>query len=374
MGMEGNMTTAELLAALAQECPNGVSFDSMAVRLLRQKIPFEDWQIENLKTAMFQSVGGLWFSREMILDDGSLQAFEKQAMEWLMEHSCFSVERLFENFHSVLRHIATPEVCVAFLRHLGFKVSTWGTGGYFCSLPPPDLENSLVVISETIAEWLEEADGTLTINEIEQMVPHLTTEALESIRLRLLPEIHEAEVGGVPCWRSAESITLPEDFSEKLTTVVDTLVVLEETVTVAKLEFALNLFYRSRLREEYALLDNDIFMRICAKYYKGGSDVFQNSKKSRGKVKEFSMSGRRTRSPNTRFSTLGVKVGAELVFTKDHHITCVVLDDTNQVEYDGKAWAISTLAMHLLGVSSVNGFRHFSYEGETLWERRLRLK
>ncbi len=69
------MTTAELLAALARECPNGVSFDPMAVRLLRQKVPFEDWQIEDLKAAMFQLGSGLWFSREMISDDESRLAF-----------------------------------------------------------------------------------------------------------------------------------------------------------------------------------------------------------------------------------------------------------------------------------------------------------
>ena len=44
------------------------------------------------------------------------------------------------------------------------------------------------------------------------------------------------------------------------------------------------------------------------------------------------------------------------------------------MEYDGKAWAISALAMHLLDGSPANGFYHFSYEGETLWDRRLRLE
>ena len=368
------MTTAELLVALARECPNGVSFDPMAVRLLRQKVPLEDWQIEDLKATMFQLGSGLWFSREMISDDESRLAFEGQAMEWLKEHGCFSVERLFEDFCGVLRHIATPEVCAAFLRHLGFTVAAWGKGGHFCSLPSPNLDDSLAAISETIAGWLEEADGTLTFHEIEQAMPHLTAEALESIRVHFLPEVHEAEVGGVPCWRSTEAIPLPEDFSEKLTTVVDTLVALEEKVSAAKLEFALNLFYRIRFREEYALLDNDTFMRVCAKHYQGGNDVFPNTKKSRVRANDSSVPGRRVRSPNTRFRNLGVPVGAELVFTKDRHISCVVLDDFNQVEYDGKAWAISALAIHLLGVSSANGFCHFSYEGEILWDRRLRLE
>lgn len=368
------MTTAELLAALARECPYGVSFDPMAVRLLRQKVPFEDWQIEDLKTAMFRLGNGLWFSREMILDVESRLAFEEQAMEWLMEYGCFSIERLFEDFCSVLLHIATPEDCAAFLRHLDFMVAVWGKGGYFCSLPSSNLDDSLAAISETIAGWIEEADGTLTFNEIEQALPHLTVEALESICAQLLPEVHEAVIGGVPCWRSTESITLPEDFSEKLTIIVDTLVALGEKVTAAKLEFALNLIYRTRLREEYALLNNDTFMRACAKHYQGGNDVFPNMKKPRVRTDDLSAPGRRVRSPNTRFLNLGVPVGAELVFTKGRHISCVVLDDFNHVEYDGKAWAISTLAIHLLGVSSANGFCHFSYEGETLWERRLRLE
>lgn len=368
------MTTAELLAALARECPNGVSFDPMAVRLLRQKAPFEDWQIEDLKAAMFQLGSGLWFSREMISDDESWLAFEGQAMEWLIEHGCFSVERLFEDFCGVLCHIATPEDCAAFLRHLGFTVAVWGKGGYFCSQPPPCLDDSLAAISETIAGWLEEADGTLTFHEMEQVMPHLTAEALESIRVHFLPEVHEAEVGGVPCWRSAEAIPLPEDFAEKLTTVVDTLVALDEKLSAAKLEFALNLFYRIRLREEYALLDNDTFMRVCAKHYQGGNDVFPNTKKSRVRANDWSAPGRRVRSPNTRFRNLGVPIGAELVFTKDSHIICTVLDDSNQVECGGKAWTISALAMDLLGVSSANGFCHFSYEGETLLERRSRLE
>lgn len=368
------MTTGELLAALARECPNGVSFDPMAVRLLRQKVPFKDWQIGDLKAAMFQLGSGLWFSREMISDDESQLAFEGQAMEWLIGHGCFSVERLFEDFCGVLRHIDTPEVCAAFLRQLGFKVAAWGKGGHFCFLPPPNLDDSLAAISETIAGWLEEADGTLTLDEIELAMPYLTAEALESIRAQLLSGVYVAEIGRVHCWCSTEAIPLPEDFSEKLTTVVDALVALEEKVTAAKLEFALNLFYRTRLREEYALLDNNTFMRVCAKHYQGGNDVFPNTKKPRVRANNLSMPGRRVRKPNTHFSNLGVPVGAELVFTKDRHISCVVLDDINQVEYDGKAWAVSTLAIHLLDVSSANGFCHFSYEGETLWERRLRLE
>ncbi|MDD2466401.1 MAG: hypothetical protein PHI97_20565 [Desulfobulbus sp.] len=367
------MTTTEILAVLAQECPNGVSFDPMAVRLLRQKVPFEDLQIEDLKAAMFQFGSGLWLSREMVLDDESRLAFREQATAWLVDHGCFSVERLLKSFCGVFHHIATPEDCAAFLRHLGFTVAVWGKGGYFCFQPPPSINDSLATISETIAGWLEEADGTLTFHEIELSMPHLTAEALENIRVHFLPEVHEVDVGGVPCWRSEVAISLPEDFSEKLTTILDTMVALDEKVNAAKLEFALNLFYRIRLREEYALQDNDTFMRVCAKHYQGENDVFPNTKKSSARTNNLSVPGKRVRSPNTRFSNLSVPVGAKLVYTKDSQITCTVLDDSNQVEYAGSAWSISALAVRLLGGGSANGYCHFSYAGETLWERRLRL-
>lgn len=368
------MTTAELLSALARECPNGVSFDPMAVRLLRRKVPFEDQQIRKLQADMFQLENGLWFSTEMISNDEAQLALREQARTWLIEHGYFSVERLFINFYSVLSHLATPEDFAAFIRHLGFPVAKGKKGDLFCLQSSTSLDECLTATSKVISKQLEEAGGTLALNEIAAAMPHLTTEALESIRTRFLLEVHATEVGGVPCWCSTEAIPLPEDFSEKLTTAVDTLVVLNEKVSAAKLEFALNLFYCTRFREEYALLDKDTFMRVCAKYYLGINGVFLNEKKYHMRANDWSVPDRRLRSPNTLFRNLGIPVGAKLIYTKDPHISCIVLDDFNQVEYAGKVWAISALAIHLLGVSSANGFRHFSYKGKVLWDWRSQLE
>ena len=368
------MTTAELLKTLARECPNGVSFEPMAVRLLRQRVRFEDYHLNDLKAKMFQMGNGLWFSHEMISDNQTRLALLKQAMEWLRENGCFSVERLFECFYGVLRHISKPEDFAAYLRHLKFSVTAWTKCGFLCFKPPTTLGVRLAATSNTILKRLDEAGGTLALNEIEDAVPHLTTEALGGIRAQFLPEVHEVEVGGIPCWRSTEAIGLPEDFAEKLTNAVDTLNALGEKVSVAKLEFALNLSYRIRFREQYAIPDNATFMRLCAEHYQGGNGVFQNVKKLRVGANNLSVQVRRIRNPNTRFRALGVPIGTELVFTKDSHITCTVLDDANQVEYEGKAWTISALANHLLEVSYANGFYHFRCEGETLWERRQRLE
>lgn len=364
------MRVATLLSELAQAYPNGISFDPMTLRLLRQKVSVDEWQIENLKSEMFQLENGLWFSCEMILDDESRSMFERQATVWLEEQGCFSVKRLFEKFYNIFQLINRPEDCAVLLRHLNFTVREWRTGGDFCCLPSLNLDESLAAISEMIIEWLDEANGTLSLNEIEQKLTHLTKEALESIRAQLLSEVFVSEIGGIPCWCNTETIPLPEDFSAKVTAAIDTLVILGKRVSAANLEFALDLFYRTQIRLEYALQDNTTFMRVCTKHYQGENNI----KKKRSVVKSLSESGKRTRSPNTRFSNLNVPIGAELTFVKDSNITCKVIDDTNQVQYGGKAWAISTLAIYLLGGSSVNGFHYFDYRGETLWERRLRLQ
>ncbi len=366
------MTNAEILAVFVRECPNGVSFDPMAVRLLRQKVPLNDSQIDYLKAEMIQLENGLWFSCDMISDDESLFEFYEQATKWLETFGCFSIERLFVNFAGVIRHIASTSDCARLLTHLGFTITVWGNCDHFCFLPSNSLDVILSSISENIGAWLKETEGMLSLHEIELAMPHLTANALKEIRIHFLPEVHEVEVGGVPCWRCSDAIPLPEDFSEKLTTIVDTLVALNEKVSAAKLEFALNLFYRSRFRDEFILKDNDSFMRICAKHYQGRNSVFPKTKQFRTNSNERPIPVKRVRSPNTRFRNLDVPIGAELVFTGRNHITCIVLDDSNHVGFDGKSWAISALAIHLLDVPVANGFCHFSYEGETLWERRLR--
>ena len=365
------MNTVNLLAALARECPKGVNFDPLAVRLLKKKIPLEDRQIEALKSTMFQVQNGMWFSSEMILPQDSLLEARKQVEGWLGRYGCFSVDRLLEDFYDALRHISTPRDCAAFLAHLGFEVSSFDAECYFCISPQISLDNALTEISKKINQLIEKAGGIITFHEIHQKLPNITSSSLENIRSRFLQNIYSTEINKTICWCNIEAITLPDDFSSVITDIVDTLLILKEKINCKNLEFAINLFYRSRFREEYALLDNNTFLRVCTEHYHGKNTPFSNPKKpSKSNV---SAPTSRSRGPNTRFKSLGVPLGAKLIFTRNDQVTCTVLDDSNQVEYEGKPWAISSLAMDLLGLSSANGFSFFSYEGETLWARRIRL-
>jgi hypothetical protein len=369
------MTTDELLAILAQEYPKGISFDPMAVRLLRQKISLEDWQIQDLKAAMFQVEGGIWFSCEMVANDNTLSRLAGQAANWLKEYGCFSVKRLFEEFRHTLSLVTTPADFLGLLQYLQFTAVPWGKAGIFCTLPRCDLDESLKAVAATITELINEAEGILAFHVIEQAVPCLTAEDLEHIRAYFLSEVHTTEFGGVPCWCTSEAIMLPDDFPEKLTNIVDTLKTLNEKVSIANLDFALNLFYRMRFREEHALMNNDIFLSICEKHYQGDGVIFAIINRLQKNANGDSISKGRTRSRNTRFLDLGIPVGTQLIFTHDNMISCTVADEINQVQYDGKVWAISSLAMHLLGTSSPkNGFDFFTYMGEVLWTRRVRLE
>lgn len=85
----------------------------------------------------------------------------------------------------------------------------------------------------------------------------------------------------------------------------------------------------------------------------------------------------REKRSRTTFKMLGIPVGTELEFSRDANLKCIVADDINTVEYEGEKSSISNLAWKLLGASKdtgVNGFYEFLYQGERLWERRMRLE
>ena len=74
------------------------------------------------------------------------------------------------------------------------------------------------------------------------------------------------------------------------------------------------------------------------------------------------------KSRNLTFKLLGIPVGAELTFFKKQSVKCVVLNEENAVSYDGKEYALSTLALKLLHEcgfkwKTARGADHFLYKG-----------
>lgn len=78
------------------------------------------------------------------------------------------------------------------------------------------------------------------------------------------------------------------------------------------------------------------------------------------------------------FEMVGIPIGSILVFTRDPNITCVVVDN-RKVEFLGEVVSLSVAADRALrqkGVEwkSVQGSVYWTFEGETLDERRRRIE
>lgn len=72
-----------------------------------------------------------------------------------------------------------------------------------------------------------------------------------------------------------------------------------------------------------------------------------------------------------------IPLGAELHFSRDDSITARVIGRTGSesIEYKGKATSLSLSAQEILGYRyGVAGTEYWSYEGETLDERRRRME
>ena len=75
-----------------------------------------------------------------------------------------------------------------------------------------------------------------------------------------------------------------------------------------------------------------------------------------------------------RFSKCGIPFGAVIKYVNDSSIEATVLDDRHVV-YKGLTTSVSALAQELLGVDyGVAGPHFFTYEGELLCDRRVRLE
>jgi hypothetical protein len=85
-----------------------------------------------------------------------------------------------------------------------------------------------------------------------------------------------------------------------------------------------------------------------------------------------------SRRSNFRFSNVGIPFGATLSFVKDESLTAVVVDDRT-IEFEATKTSTSKAAkilLHRMGgtLSAAQGPPCWTYDGETLAERRMRLE
>lgn len=74
------------------------------------------------------------------------------------------------------------------------------------------------------------------------------------------------------------------------------------------------------------------------------------------------------------FEMLGIPVGTQLIYTGDSNIKVRTVDNVLTVEYNGKLYTLSGLVTELKGgTHGYQGGLFFTYQGETLINRRKRL-
>lgn len=363
----------EVQGTLMKLRADGISFEPMALRLLRKEMSLADEEIRELKSRLMMEIRGRWFFRPMIVGSEDWKALRERMKEWLDEFGFFSVGSLFAAFSHAFSHIGSPADCIPLLRYCRHDVVD-RKGVLLCAGRDGNIDDLLAGTAEDVREWLDEEGGELPLWRLEEDLPHMDSDSLELMRSLHLADVSVTTIGDLPCWSFAGDSLLPEDFSDKLTRAADTLAHVGRPVTIANLAFALDLLYCERFRAERRLEDDRIFLNACRRHYQGDADIFRTARTSRPSPgASGGTGGRRRRSENTRFERLGVPVGAELVMDSRPDVRCVVHDSVNQVEYGGKILTISALAREVRGIKGGNGFEFFSYEGETLWNRRNRL-
>jgi hypothetical protein len=82
----------------------------------------------------------------------------------------------------------------------------------------------------------------------------------------------------------------------------------------------------------------------------------------------------RTKRAVFNFKMVDIPVGAELIFSRDENIKAKVVDNRS-IDFNGEITSLSNSAQKILGYNyGIQGTAYWTYEGETLDERRKRFE
>lgn len=118
-----------------------------------------------------------------------------------------------------------------------------------------------------------------------------------------------------------------------------------------------------------------IFKEVAA--LRGDSDKLKPYVPSLAQSQEGEIAERRTKRSNNSFKLLKIPVGDQIAFLYNDTILATVINDKNQVRYEGEQYSVTGLALKLLVEnhnwnenSNVNGWRFFTKNGTTLSDLR----
>lgn len=134
--------------------------------------------------------------------------------------------------------------------------------------------------------------------------------------------------------------------------------------------------HRVRRKREFFQVDPE---RIrSALEIAGGEDVTPRNDVIEDDEDQAALNAARTKRGNFNFEMVNIPIGAELVFSRDQDVTCIVIDKRRvRFEYEETSLSAAALiAINRLGYNwtKIAGPQYWKYEGETLDERRSRME
>ena len=269
------MTLERLQWALMGECPGGISFEPMAMRLWKGKLAkITDGQIGQLKEKMFRRSDGIWLFAEQVADDSIRREIEGFADVCLRKAGYVTLPTLGMTFAGRLKLLHSPEDCVAFFTHC-FRDPPWSLSreqGVVALQRHSSAEPLLALLKRDtarVSSMIDDAGGVLPRYDALAELSHLDEGSLTEIMKRLVPDVCMIDVDGIPCWQRIGAIHLPDDFSEKVTHIMDLLLELDFKVTPDNVNLALSMTYDVDFRKEYAQNNDALFRRIVETNYRG---------------------------------------------------------------------------------------------------------
>lgn len=122
-----------------------------------------------------------------------------------------------------------------------------------------------------------------------------------------------------------------------------------------------------------------IFRDIAA--LRGDLDKLKLYTPTADQSQEQELADRRTKRSNNSFKLLRIGVGEEIKFLYDDAVVAKVLDEKNQVEYNGESYSVTGLAIKILSEKygwadnlHVNGWKYFTKDGITLSDMRSNIE
>lgn len=122
-----------------------------------------------------------------------------------------------------------------------------------------------------------------------------------------------------------------------------------------------------------------IFKDIAA--LRNDADKLKLYQPTQSESQEAEIAENRTRSSNNSFKLLNIPLGDEILFLHDETISAKVLNEKNQIEYNGESFSVTALAKKILiekfGWNEnlhVNGWKYFTKNGITLSDLREKIE